>query len=152
MHHVAIMKKSLGFTSKIIAGTKTIESRWYRHKSTPWDRIVKGGTVYFKNTDEMVTAKAVVSQVLQFAQLTPAKVKELLTSYGTDIGIDSKDIPQFFKAFKDKKYCILIFLKNHTPIKPFAIDKTGFGSMSAWITVSDISEIAYHIPSHDTLL
>jgi len=43
--------------------------------------------------------------------------------------------------FKDKNYCILIFLKNPIGIKPFEIDKTGFGAMSAWIIAKNISKV-----------
>jgi hypothetical protein len=41
----------------------------------------------------------------------------------------------------NKEYCILIFLKNVRPTKPFKIDKRGFGAMAAWITVDNISKI-----------
>lgn len=36
---------------------------------------------------------------------------------------------------------LLIFLKNQVKIKPFEIDKIGFGMMSAWITVKNIKQI-----------
>jgi len=47
----------------------------------------------------------------------------------------------FFELFKDKKYCILIFLKNPVIIKPFKINKKGYGSMSAWICINKIDDI-----------
>lgn len=43
--------------------------------------------------------------------------------------------------FKDKNYCLLIFLKNPREINYFDISKKGFGAMSAWITVKNIKEI-----------
>jgi len=43
--------------------------------------------------------------------------------------------------FRDKKYCMLIFLKNPTEIEPFEIDKTGFGMMSSWVSIDDINRI-----------
>ena len=48
MEHVAIMKKSWGLTEKILTGAKKIESRWYKNKHTPWNRIKSGEIVYFK--------------------------------------------------------------------------------------------------------
>ena len=54
MDHVAIMNKSWGLIPKILSGSKTIESRWYKTKRTPWDKIAKGDTVYFKNSGEQV--------------------------------------------------------------------------------------------------
>ncbi|OGM89698.1 hypothetical protein A3J77_01720 [Candidatus Wolfebacteria bacterium RBG_13_41_7] len=141
MEHLAIMRKSWGLTDKILDGRKKIESRWYSVKYKPWDNIKEGETVYFKNSGESVRIKAEVSKVIQFTDLTPKKVKKILDRYGKDDGIEKEKILEFYKRFKDKKYCILIFLKNPTEIRLFDIDKTGFGAMSAWITVGNISKI-----------
>ena len=141
MEHIAIMKKSWGLTQKILNGQKKIESRWYSVKYKPWDSIEKGETVYFKDSGEPVTLKAEVSKVIQFTDLTPNRVKEILDEYGDDDGLEKNKIPEFFERFKDKKYCMLIFLKNPQEIEPFEIDKTGFGAMSAWITIDSVSKI-----------
>jgi ASC-1-like (ASCH) protein len=141
MDHLAIMRKSWGLTEKILSGQKKIESRWYCVKYKPWDDIKSGDFVYFKNSGEPVEIKAKVSRVLQFVGLTPTKVRKILDEYGKDDGIEKEKIPEFFERFKSKKYCILVFLKNPKKIKAFDIDKTGFGTMSAWITISDISKI-----------
>ena len=135
------MKKSWGLTDKILEGKKKIESRWYSVKCKPWDNIKKGEIVYFKDSGGPVRIKAVVNKVMQFADLTPKKVKEILDVYGRDDGITQAKIPEFFERFKNKKYCILIFLKNPQEIKSFEIDKTGFGVMSAWIAIDDIAKI-----------
>lgn len=141
MEHLAIMKKSWRLTEKILSGQKKIESRWYSVKYRPWDNIKKGEIIYFKDSGEPVRIKAEVSNVVQFTDLTPNRVKEILDEYGKDDGIEKEKIPEFFERFKDKKYCILIFLKNPTDIDPFEINKKGFGNMSAWITVKSIKEV-----------
>jgi ASC-1-like (ASCH) protein len=141
MEHLAIMKKSWGLTNKILNGQKKIESRWYSIKYKPWDCIKAGEVVYFKDSGDLVRIRAEVSKVVQFAGLTINKVKEILNKYGKDDGIEKERISEFFERFKDKKYCILVFLKNPQKIKPFDINKTGFGAMSAWITVDKISKI-----------
>ena len=141
MEHLAIMRKSWGLTDKILNGQKKIESRWYSVKCKPWDNIKKGEIVYFKDSGGPVRIKAVVNKVMQFAGLTPKKVRGILDRYGRDDGIEKKRAPEFFERFKDKKYCILIFLKNPQEIKSFEIDKTGFGVMSAWIAIDDIAKI-----------
>ena len=41
----------------------------------------------------------------------------------------------------NKKYCLVIFLKDIKKVKPFEIDKSGFGTMTAWLIVDDISRI-----------
>lgn len=141
MQHVAIMKKSWGLTKKILSGQKTIESRWYKARCTPWDRIKLGEVVYFKNSGEPVTIKAEVGKVIQFSDLTPKKIKEILYQYGQAIGLEKGKIPKFSEKVKNKRYCVLIFLKNPQKIQPFKIGKSGFGAMSAWISVDNVNRI-----------
>ncbi len=135
------MRKSWGLTQKILDGRKKIESRWYSAKREPWNSVKEGEVIYFKDSGEPVTLKAEVKKVIQFADLTPNRVRKILDEYGDDDGLEKEKIPEFFERFKDKQYCILIFLKNPRAIEPFAINKAGFGAMAAWITVDDISSI-----------
>ena len=140
MEHIAIMKKSWNLVPKILSGKKKIESRWYKNKSLPWDKINPGENVYFKDSGEPVTLKAEVEKVLQFSSLSPEKVREILEKYAKEDGIEeNKD--DFFKLFKNKNYCILIFLKNPKAIEHFKINKKGFGLMSAWLTLENVEKL-----------
>lgn len=141
MEHVAIMRRKWKFVEKILSGEKTIESRWYMKRSVPWEKITAGDTVYFKETGGLVTAKASVQKVVVYEELSPKKVSEILVRYSLKIGIPAKDQPAFLKMFRDKKYCLLMFLTGPKPVKPFAIDKKGFGAMNAWITVPHVRDI-----------
>ena len=141
MQHIAIMKKSWKLLPKILKGEKTIESRWYDNKYSPWNKIKKEEIIYFKDSGEPVTIKAEVDKVIQYENLTPTRVKQILSKYGVKDGLGINDILKFYKRFKNKKYCILIFLKNPKEIKPFNIDKAGLGTMSAWLCVDKISKI-----------
>lgn len=82
-----------------------------------------------------------MEKVISFSDLTPKKVKIILNKYADDGGIEKHRIREFFELFKNKRYCLLIFLKNPTEIKPFKINKTGFGTMSAWLAIEDIRKI-----------
>ncbi|MBR9677031.1 hypothetical protein GOV04_02725 [Candidatus Woesearchaeota archaeon] len=139
MEHLAIMKKSLDYLEKIKSGEKVIESRWYSSRISPWNKIRKGDFVYFKNSGCAVTLKSKVKKVIQYDDLTPNKIKVVLSEFGKDIGI--KDLKTFFEEVKSKRYCILIFLENIKEISPFFIDKIGFGIMSAWISIENINQI-----------
>lgn len=141
MEHVAVMRKSWGLTGKLVTGQKKIESRWYRVKYAPWGRIKPGETVYFKNSGEPVTLKAEVEEVLLFSGLTPDKVLMILERYGKDDGIEEDEIPRFFEMFREKRYCMLVFLRNVQAIAPFEISKRGFGAMSSWICVDSIEKL-----------
>jgi ASC-1-like (ASCH) protein len=141
--HIAIMRKSWGLTKKILTGEKTVESRWYMNRYKPWGNINRGDTIYFKDSGDPVSIKATVDKVMQFENLTPAKVKKILHKYAVadGLGVNKRDINSYFELFKNKKYCLLIFLKDPKKIKPFKIDKSGFGAMAAWITVNDLNEV-----------
>lgn len=145
--HVVIMTKKWGLIPKILSGHKTLESRWYLHKALPWDKIEVGDTVYFKNAGEAIIARAEVSGVEQFENLTAEKVASLLIKYGKNdgLGIESGEFDFYYERFKQKKYCLIIHLKNAETIEPFQIDKSGFGAMSAWITVANINKIKINI-------
>lgn len=132
---------SWGFVDKIISGDKTIESRCYKQARPPWNKIKKDDRVFFKNSGNPIEVQACVSRVKQFFDLDPEKLKRILAKEGTAIGIKSRDLGIYNQLFKDKKYCMLIFLKQIQRVAKFDIDKTGFGALSAWVTVDDISKI-----------
>ena len=58
MDHLAILAKKRNLLPKIISGEKTIESRWYKFKKTPYNNISIGDTVYFKDSGEPANVKA----------------------------------------------------------------------------------------------
>jgi ASC-1-like (ASCH) protein len=141
------MKKSWGLTQKVLIGEKQIESRWYMTKARPWGIISAGDTVYFKDSGSPVTVKAEVSKVLQFSDLTQELVSAILSKYAENngLGVVKENIQQFYELFKNKKYCLLIFLKNPKKVKPFEIDKSGFGAMAAWITIDKLSKVKLEV-------
>ncbi len=148
MDHVAILRKSNfkkgdNILGDIIAGRKTIESRWYVHKVAPWNKIFAGDTVYFKESGCPVMAKAYVSKVLQYDNLHAEKIEEIIKDYGKQIAPNLPEEEFFLWAQNQvgKKYCILIFLEDVQKIPPFNIDKIGFGCASAWLVV-EIENVA----------
>jgi len=96
MDHLAIMRKSWCLTEKILRGEKTIESRWYKNKISPFDKIKVEDIVYFKDSGEPVKMKAEVSDVKQFSDLTPEKVRNILEKYGELDGIGKQKLDEFF--------------------------------------------------------
>ena len=135
------MKKSWGLIPKILNGTKIAESRWYKSKIVPWDRIQAGDNIYFKNSGEPVIVKARVIKVLQYEISENNQALEIMNKHARkDLGF--KIIPLEIQNYiLNKNYAIFIFFDSVEKIKPFYIDKTGFGAMVAWIVVDDISRI-----------
>ncbi|HVX92955.1 MAG TPA: hypothetical protein VHA74_02460 [Candidatus Dojkabacteria bacterium] len=139
--HVAIMKKSWGLTRKILSGEKIIETRWYKNKVQAWNKVKVGDTVYFKDSGEPVTIKAVVSKVEQFDNLDEKKIADLFKRYGEE-DLGTKEISEEIKKYVEgKKYSVIVWIKNPQLIEPFDIDKKGYGAMSAWLTVDNIEMI-----------
>ena len=138
MDHIAILDKKRNLLQKIISGEKTIESRWYQTKRTPWHNIKRNDTVYFKDAGEPVTAKAKVMDVLFFDDLNREKVLKILQKYGKAIGMETLEYTPYYDK---KKYCILIFLEDVWKLNHSTINKTGFGNACAWMTMKDIKEI-----------
>jgi len=139
MHHVAIMNTSWKLIPKILLGEKTIESRWYQTKRAPWDKAKAGDTIFFKNTGEPVSARARVTAVRQFELEGVEDVRRIIQKYGDDICLVNKNPKTWGKL---PKYCILMRLERPTRIaKAFTINKKGFGSGVAWITVKNVRAI-----------
>ncbi len=135
------MDKKRKLIDKILCGEKSIESRWYVSRFAPWDRIKKGDTVYFKDAGSPVTVKAFVSEVCQYQNLNDITVMSILKRYGNLIAIEPKNYKAVVEWARKKNYLILIFLNNAAKVKPFRIDKTGFGISCAWICVDNIDKI-----------
>lgn len=144
MDHIAILTKKYKLLELILAGKKTIESRWYKCKRDPWNKISIGDKIYFKNSGELITAFAEVENVLQYDGLSEQRIREIYEKYGFEIaGTSDFDTNKLVldKFSQSKNYCILVFLKNPKQIPAFNINKSGFGNASAWLCVDDINKI-----------
>jgi ASC-1-like (ASCH) protein len=127
MDHLAILSKEKKLLAKIISGEKTIESRWYKFKKTPYMNIKVDDTVYFKESGEPVTVSSKVSKVLFFNSLDRDKIISILKDYGKDICVPLS----YAEKLEGKNFCTLVFLKDVKMITPFHIDKKGYGLMAA---------------------
>ena len=135
MNHLAILQKQ--WLPLILKGEKTIESRWYKTKRIPYGKIKVNDTIFFKETGKPVTVKAIVEKV-KFFDLKHIKLAEIIEKYADKICLQERN-PE---AYKGLNYCTLIWLKEVKQIKPFNINKTGYGNMAAWITLEDINQIS----------
>lgn len=143
MDHVAILDKKGRWLEKMLDGEKTIESRWYVNRVAPWDKVKVGDTVYFKESGRPVSAKAQVTKVIQYEGLDKSRVEEIVKKYGDQIapGMSNKGFVEWVLEKGNKRYCILIFLRSVKRIKPFMIDKTGYGVSSAWLCVGNVDKL-----------
>lgn len=142
MEHVAILNPKMAKVDDVLSGYKTIESRWYKNKTTPWDKIAVGDIVYFKKIGGKISARAEVQNVLQFSNYSKNEIENIYDKYAGKGKINFKTSKEdLVKYAMNKKYIILIFLTNIKSIEPFDINKTGFGISSAWMCVKSINDI-----------
>lgn len=138
MIHIAIMNPKLGLIEKILTGEKSIESRWSKYKIASFGKINPGDTVYFKYSSKPVTARATVSKVVQFERLDVDIFKHIVDDYSQQICLQNTKYDSWYQS---KNYITLIFLKDPQLVKPFQIDKSGFGSGCAWITTQKLRKV-----------
>lgn len=138
MDHVAIMTPSWKLIPKILSGEKSIESRRYQTRRAPWNTASIGDRLFFKDSGKSITAQATVSRVWQFEIAMMRDVENIVKEFGARIAIVNPNVSTWGKL---PKYCVLIELQNPESIAPFNINKAGFGSGAAWITVDSIDRI-----------
>ncbi|EKE29032.1 MAG: hypothetical protein ACD_2C00246G0004 [uncultured bacterium (gcode 4)] len=138
MHHIAILNPKWKLLEKIKSWEKTVESRWYKTKRNPWNNIIAGDTVYFKDAWKKVVLMAQVTRVLQFEDFGEAEFNVIIEKYGKSIALLNTS---YFPWYSSKRYCILVFLSDPQEIIPFDINKTWFWIWCAWISIDDIDQI-----------
>lgn len=115
------------YVEPILTRRKTIETRLYRRRLLPFDRIRPGDTVHFKLAGGPVVGSARVRAVRQFADLAPADVEALRRRYNRRICAP----PAFWAARRNARYAVLIWLgRPRRPARPVAMARQ-FGS--AWV-------------------
>lgn len=123
--HIAIMSHR-SLLDKIVAGEKTIESRFSRVKSPPFGQIKAGDKVYFKLSGGPVLGYARVAQVEEFENLTPQQIEDLAAKYRDGLAL-SED---FLARKMESKYASLLFLEDVSACEPWTFKQDG---RSGWI-------------------
>lgn len=126
MYHLAILKSQ--FLNMILAGTKTIESRFSFNKIAPYNKVCVGDIIYLKESGGNVVAKARAKDV-KYYQLTPSIVEDIRVKYGKNIGTD------YFEDWNttlSKKYCTLIWLEDIERLTPFIVPRS---NGTAWFVL-----------------
>ena len=126
-YHLVILKKP--YVDAILAGRKTIESRFTRAKHSFIGRVKQGDTLFLKVSSGPVCGRASVSAVRRFEDLTPVKMNDLKKQYNEHIlGSD-----EYWKGKADCRYGFLAWLKDVRPVKPIEITKRDWRS---WVVLT----------------
>jgi len=125
--HIAYLNEP--YLSRILKGTKTMETRFKMNRSPPFFKVNDGDLILLKRSGGDIEGYARVVVAAYFENLTPAKFDDMLIKFGHQMQLDQKWIDKK----RNSKYASLIKLadvnKFDTPI-PFKQK-----GQESWITV-----------------
>jgi len=112
MKHLAIFEQR-EIIEKILKGEKTMEARFSRHRSLPYERIKKGDEIYLKISGGAILGKVSVDNVLFYENLTPEMLGKIRKEYNDELKMNES----FWHRVGGNKsqFVSLIFLKNPQP-------------------------------------
>ena len=134
MDHIAELTREP--LEKIIKGERKVEPVFTREAKPPFNAVKVDDTVYFKMKDGFAIAKAKVSKVETYDNLTPEKATNIIEKHREDIS------PSEIMFERDiyYKYATLIWLEKLYEIKPFRVKKDS-ENPNSWLMVEDINKI-----------
>lgn len=116
----------------IFAGTKTIETRFSKHKIAPFGVVSQGDIVYMKLPGEDIVGQFKVKKVFSYEGLVPEDIEKIFQDFGKQISMGNKDEDEEFKKSKvESSFGTLIFISESerfitSPIKIKKNDMRGW--------------------------
>lgn len=126
-YHLVILKKP--YLDAILAGRKTVESRFYKTRQYWLSRVAAGDKLFLKVSSGPVRATAIAAEVKSFDNLTAPKIAELKQRYNQKIAGDDL----YWREKSNSRFGILIWLKDVKPITPRFIQKADW---RAWVVLT----------------
>jgi ASC-1-like (ASCH) protein len=125
--HLVILKKP--YLEAILAGRKTIESRFMRTNRAPFGKVAAGDKLFFKITSGPVCATGRAHKVENFENLTAERIDQIERTYNDRI----MGRRQYWDQKRRCKKGVLIWLDRVKPIEPIRIDKKDW---RAWVVLT----------------
>jgi len=129
MIHVAILKPK--YLRAILAGTKTVESRFTKTRQPPFGKVQPGERIYLKASAGPYMATATAGEVLTFEGLTPDRMVQVRDEYNAQICGDDA----FWHSKRESKYGTLIELIDVEPADVGPEYKVAY--MKAWYVLDE---------------
>jgi ASC-1-like (ASCH) protein len=104
--HLAVMHEP--YLARVLAGEKTIESRFLRVRAAPYDRVAPGDRIWLKRAGGPIVAVARVGAVRQYADLSPGQVVALIDQFRDQLCLDE----DFARKARGCRYAVLIWLSD----------------------------------------
>jgi hypothetical protein len=139
--HVVYVDKDAKELEKLIQGTKAMIVRGSSVGRVPYGRVNPGDVLYLIGSgdyaDRLVCARATVVDVLNADTLAGSPATELLQAHQHQLQLTRKEMARWTR----KRYLVLITVADVTPVPPFSIDRSNYGSTDDWLPVGDIERV-----------
>lgn len=116
------------YLTYMLAGQKTIESRFSKAKISPYEKIKKGDIVFIKRSGGPVIGYFTVKEV-HFFDFETTPIEYIKEKYAKELCVNK----EFWNKKKDSKYATLIEIDNLKELSPFTITKK---NMQTWIVLT----------------
>ena len=127
-HHLVILRGP--YLDAILAGCKTIESRFTVTRRAYWGRILCGDRLFLKQSSGPVCATVKVLKVRYYENLTPQQIELLKGQYNQQI----KGADDYWQGKSNCRYGVLVWLGDVRHIKPVWIEKRDW---RAWVVLGE---------------
>jgi hypothetical protein len=124
--HLAILQQP--YLDRIVAGTKTIESRFNAKRAAPYGKVALGDLVLLKESGQPVSYYFFAGEVHTF-DLNEIPLDTVRHRYSD--AIYTKDPEQFWQAKSSSRFCTLVTVDQRGPLLPLAVDKK---DQRGWVT------------------
>ena len=128
--HLAIFTEPI--LTALLAGAKTVESRFSMNKVQPFGKVRKGDIIMVKKSGGPVVAVFISGEIISFSNLTPDKIDQIRTKYSPTLGLSENDA--FWRDKKDAKYATIINIKTIKLLQPCRIEKR---DRTGWVILTE---------------
>jgi hypothetical protein len=115
--HLAVMREP--YLSYVLAGQKSIESRFARVQAPPYERVHAGDLLLLKEVGGPVTALAVIAEA-DFYVLDPPTFERLRARFASALCATD---PEFWEERREARFATLMRLGEILPIEPLLVGK-----------------------------
>lgn len=139
MDHVVYLDANAQELANLVSGKKKMVIRGAAGRKMPYGRVSAGDMLYFLNNDAegSIRAKAKVKSVRNSEALTMKESAKLIEGHQAKLRLTDRQL----KRWSGKRYLVLIEVEQVKGVKPFSVDRSGYGNMDDWLPVGHIDEV-----------
>jgi hypothetical protein len=127
-YHLTILRKP--YLDEILAGRKSVESRFAKTKRYEFGKVFPGDILFLKESSGLVCAKATIAAVKNFPSLIPEQLHDIRRKYNHLIKADDA----YWHSKADSTCGFLVWLKDVVRINPVRISKRDW---RAWVVLTE---------------